>query len=75
MADLGDTSTANSSAAAGGPGHKTSSWVVVVLISISAVILGFAFVLENLPLAITGGVVGLAGIVLGAVTNIMDDVH
>ncbi|MCU1692563.1 MAG: hypothetical protein JWM64_1654 [Frankiales bacterium] len=75
MADLGNTSTANSSAAAGGPGHRTSSWVVVVLISISAIVLGFAFVLENLPLAITGGVIGLAGLVLGVVTGIMDDVH
>lgn len=75
MADLGDTSTANSSSVAGGPGHKASSWVVVGLIVVAAVVLAFAFVLQNLPLAITGGVIGLVGVVLGLVSGIMDDVH
>jgi uncharacterized membrane protein YoaK (UPF0700 family) len=56
-------------------GHKASSWVVVALIVIASVVLGFAFVLQSIPLAIVGGVVGVAGVVLGAVTRIMEDVH
>ena len=75
MADLGDTSTANSSSVAGGPGHKATSWVVVVLITISSIVLGFAFVLQSIPLAVVGGVVGLLGLVLGMVYGIMEDVH
>ena len=75
MADLGDTSGANSSSVAGGPGHKKSSWVVVVLISVASIVLGFAFVLENIPLAVVGGVIGLVGVVLGFTSGIMDDAH
>ena len=75
MADLGDTSMANSSSAAGGHGHKTSSWVVVVLITISSVILGFAFVLQSIPLAVVGGVIGLVGVVMGFATGMMEDAH
>lgn len=75
MADLGDTSMANSSRAAGGPGHKKSSWVVVVLICVSSIILGFAFVLQSIPLAVVGGVIGLVGVVLGFTSGIMDDAH
>ena len=75
MADLGDTSTANSSRAAGGPGHKRSSWIVVVLITISSIILGFAFVMQSIPLAIVGGVIGLVGVIMGITTGMMDDAH
>lgn len=75
MADLGDTSMANSSRAAGGPGHKTSSWIVVALISVASIILGFAFVLESIPLAVVGVVIGLAGVVMGFTSGIMDDAH
>jgi MFS superfamily sulfate permease-like transporter len=75
MADLGESSTANSSAAAGGPGHKRSSWVVVGLITTASIILGFAFVLRSIPLAIVGGVLLLAGVVLGFTSGIMEDVH
>ena len=75
MADLGDSSTANSSKAAGGPGHKASSWVVVALITVASIILGFAFVLQSIPLAVVGGVIGVAGVILGLVTGIMEDVH
>lgn len=75
MADLGDTSTANSSKVAGGPGHKASSWVVVALITIASIVLAFAFVLQNVPLAVIGGVTALAGVVLGLYTGIMEDAH
>ena len=75
MADLGETSGANSSTVAGGPGHKASSWVVVALIVVSSILLGFAMVFTNLPLAIVGGVLGLIGLVLGLTSGIMDDAH
>ena len=75
MADLGESSMANSSRAAGGPGHKKSSWVVVVLISVASVVLGFAFVLHSIPLAIVGGVIGLVGVIMGFTSGIMDDAH
>jgi hypothetical protein len=75
MADLGDSSTANSSRAAGGPGHKTTSWIAVGLIFAAAVVLGFAFVLHSLVLAIVGVVVGVVGLVVGAMSGIMEDVH
>ena len=68
MADLGDTSQANTAHK-----HKTSSWITVGLISLASVVLGFAFVLRSLPLAIVGGVILVAGIVLGVTGGIMDD--
>ena len=75
MADLGDTSGANSSTASGGPGHRSSSWVAVGLIIVGAVLLGFAFVMQNIPMAIVGGVLVLAGAVVGIMGGIMEDVH
>ncbi len=75
MADLGESSTANSSTAAGGPGHKRSSWVAVSLIIVGAVLLGFAFVMQNVPMAIAGGVLAVVGGVIGLMGGIMEDVH
>ena len=75
MADLGETSMANSSTVAGGQGHKTSSWVTVIVITIASIVLAFAFVLENIPLAVVGGILLLAGIVMGVVGGIMEDAH
>ena len=56
-------------------GHKASSWVVVVLIVLAAIVLGLALVLQNLPLPIVGAVLGVIGVVMGAVTRIFEDVH
>lgn len=56
-------------------GHKASSWVVVGLITVASIILGFAFVMQSVGLAILGGVVGLVGVVMGGVTRIMDDAY
>lgn len=75
MADLGETSMANSSTVAGGHGHKTSSWVTVILITLASIVLAFAFVLQSIPLAVVGGIVLLAGLVMGFVGGIMDDAH
>lgn len=55
--------------------HKTSSWITVLLICAASIVLGFAFVLQSVPLAVAGGVVGLVGLVLGVTGKIMDDAH
>jgi fatty acid desaturase len=70
MADLG-----NSSQAGTAHKHKLSSWITVALLIISSVVLGFAMVLQSIPLAVVGGVVGVTGIVLGVTGKIMDDAH
>ena len=70
MADLGDTSQADTAHK-----HKMTSWVTVALIVIASVVLGFAFVAKSLVLTIIGGVFLLAGIVLGVVGRIMDDAY
>ena len=68
MADLGDTSQADTAHK-----HKTSSWITVALISVASIVLGFAFVLQSIPLAVVGGVLMIAGIVVGITGGIMDD--
>ena len=70
MADLGNSSMAGTAGK-----HKTSSWITVVLICVSSIVLGFAFVLTSVPLAVIGGVIGVAGLVLGVTGKIMDDAH
>ena len=60
---------------ADGHTHKMTSWVAVLLIIVSSVILGIAFVAQSLPLAIAGGVVGLAGFVVAIAFGLMDDAH
>ncbi len=68
MADLGDTSQADTAHK-----HKMTSWITVALITVASIVLGFAFVLQSIPLAIVGGVLLVAGIVLGITGGIMDD--
>ena len=68
MADLGDTSQANTAHK-----HKRSSWITVALLTVASIVLGFAFVLQSIPLAIVGGVLTVAGVVLGITGGIMDD--
>ena len=70
MADLGDTSMAHSAHK-----HQTRSWVTVLTLVLSSVLLGFAMVFQNLPLAVVGVIAGVAGIVLGVTGRIMDDAH
>ncbi len=70
MADLGDSSQADTAHK-----HKTTSWITVGLVTLASIVLGFAFVLQSIPLAIVGGVVLVIGVVLGLVTGIMEDVH
>lgn len=68
MADLGDTSQANTAHK-----HKRTSWITVGLVTVASIVLGFAFVLRSIPIAIVGGVVLLAGIVLGVTGGILED--
>ncbi len=68
MADLGDTSQAHTAHK-----HKTTSWITVALITLASIVLGFAFVLQSIPLAVVGGLLLVAGVVLGITGGIMDD--
>jgi len=70
MADLGETSQANTAHK-----HKTTSWITVLLIVAASVVLAFAFIAKSVVLGIVGGVVLLAGVVLGITAGIMDDAH
>ena len=60
---------------AGGHNVKPTSWVTVALIMIASVLLGFALPLHSLALTVGGGVLLLAGFVMGAVFHIMDDAY
>jgi uncharacterized membrane protein len=70
MADLGNTSQADTAHK-----HKMTSWITVVVLIVSSIVLGFAFVMQSLPLAIVGLVLGVIGVVLGITGKIMDDAH
>lgn len=70
MADLGETSQADTAHK-----HKVSSWITVLVIIASTVVLAFAFILKSIPLAVVGGVLLVAGVVIGVVGGIMDDAH
>lgn len=70
MADLGDSSMAGTAHK-----HKATSWATVALICVASIVLGFAFVLTSVPLAVLGGVIGMAGLVLGVMFKILDDAH
>lgn len=60
---------------AGGHNVKTTSWVTVVLIITASVLFGFALPMRSLALTVAGGVVLLAGIVMGVAFRIMDDAY
>ena len=60
---------------AGGHNVKTTSWVTVALIIVASVLLGFALPMHSIALTVAGGIVLLAGIVMGAVFRIMDDAY
>jgi hypothetical protein len=68
MADLGDTSQADTAHK-----HKMTSWITVALITVASIVLGFAFVFQSIPLTVVGGLLLLAGVVLGITGGIMDD--
>ena len=55
--------------------HKRSSWIVVAIIITASIILGFAFVMQSIPLGVLGGVLLIGGGIMGAMSGIMEDVH
>ncbi len=57
------------------PSHSTASWVCVILLIIACAVLGFAFVLKSIPLAVVGAVLGVIGLVMAKVFNIMEDAY
>jgi uncharacterized membrane protein AbrB (regulator of aidB expression) len=68
MADLGETSRPDTAHK-----HKMTAWITVLLIVAASIVLGVAFVLQSVPLAVVGGVLLVAGVVLGITGHIMDD--
>ncbi len=60
---------------AGGHNVRRTSWVSVVLIIIAFTLLGFSLPMHSLALAITGGVVLLAGLAVAGLYRIMDDAY
>ncbi len=70
MADLGNTSQA-----AAAHKHKTTSWITVLLIMLASIVLGVAFIDREVWEVVLGGLLMLAGVVLGVTGKIMDDAH
>ena len=70
MADLGNDSMAHTAHK-----HRMASWITVLVLIVSSIVLGVAFVLQSVPLGIAGAVVGVAGIVMMVVFKVMDDAH
>jgi xanthine/uracil permease len=70
MADLGETSRPDTAHK-----HKVTSWITVILLTVATVVLGFAFVLRSIPLAVLGGVMVVVGAILAFVYRLMDDAH
>ena len=68
MADLGDTSQANTAHK-----HKMSSWITVGVLILASIVIGVAFVIPSIPLGIAGVVIGIIGVVMGITGKIMDD--
>ena len=68
MADLGETSQADTAHK-----HKVTSWITVILLTVATVVLGFAFVLRSIPLAVLGGIMLVVGAILAFVYRLMDD--
>jgi hypothetical protein len=60
---------------AGEHSARATSWVSVILIVVASILLGFALPMHSLALAIAGGVVLLAGVVVGLRFGILDDAY
>lgn len=70
MADLGNDSMAHTAHK-----HRMVSWITVIVLIVSSIVLGVAFVLQSVPLGVVGAVIGLAGVVMLVVFKVMDDAH
>jgi hypothetical protein len=59
-------------------GHSRGSrgsWIAVLLLVLGVVALGFAMPLSSVWLGVVGGVLVLAGVVVGLRVGIMEDAH
>ena len=70
MADLGNTSQADTAHK-----HSIRSWITVLVLIVSSVVLGVAFVAQSIPLAVVGAVIGVAGVIMLVAFKVMDDAH
>ena len=70
MADLGDSSMAGTAHK-----HRMTSWLTVLVLIVSSIVIGVAFVLQSVPLGIAGVVIGVVGLVMMVVFKVMDDAH
>ena len=68
---VNDPNTAHEPASA----HSLASWIAVSLLIAACAVLGLAFVWRSVPLAVVGAVLGVVGLVMAKVFNIMEDVH
>jgi len=70
MADLGNTSMAGTAHK-----HKLTSWLTVLTLIVSSIVVGIAFVMQSIALGVVGVVVGLVGLIMMIVFKVMDDAH
>ena len=70
MADLGDTSQADTAHK-----HLLTSWITVLVLIVSSIVIGVAFVMQSVPLGIVGAVIGLVGVVMLVVFKVLEDAH
>ena len=70
MADLGNTSQADTAHK-----HQMTSWITVLVLIASSIVIGVAFVLQSVPLGVVGVVIGVIGMIMMVVFKVMDDAH
>ena len=70
MADLGNTSQADTAHK-----HQLTSWITVIVLIVSSIVIGVAFVMQSVPLGIVGAVIGLVGVIMLVVFKVLDDAH
>ena len=68
MADLGNTSKADTAQK-----HAVQSWLTVLVLIVSSIVLGVAFVAQSVVLGIVGLVIGVIGVVMLVAFKVMDD--
>ena len=70
MADLGDSSMAGTAHK-----HQMTSWITVLVLIVSSIVIGVAFVMQSVPLGIAGIVIGVVGVVMLIVFKVLEDAH
>lgn len=70
MADLGSTSMAGTAHK-----HQMTSWITVLVLILSSIVLGVAAVVQSVALGIVGAVIGVVGVGMLIAFKVMDDAH